>query len=68
MLPEQPSQNPSVKRSLGISLGVSEVFFLAGFVLLAIGIFSLYGMAAMSAACGAVLVITSWVNTLGSEG
>ncbi len=67
----QPAQTTSTytkRASLGFTFGVSEFIYLVGLLLLAVGIFQMWGGAASMTATGAALLITAWINALAGDG
>jgi len=52
----------NTSRSLGIALGVSELLFIAGILLLAFGVFLTFGVGWSLAVTGGVLIITAFYN------
>lgn len=65
--PAQATSNHSSRLSLGIAFGVSEFIYSVGLLLLAAGIYLLWGAAECMAATGIVLLITAWVNALAGD-
>jgi hypothetical protein len=64
---EQPVESldtPMRSRSLNIVLGVTEYLFIAGFVLLAVGLFLKFGFACSLIGCGFVLIVTAVVDAV----
>lgn len=59
--PEDSLDTPMRSRSLGVALGVTELLFIAGILLLAIGCWLLFGGPWTVFVVGAVLVVTSWL-------
>lgn len=49
-------------RSLGIALGVSEILFIAGILLLAVGVFLTFGVGWSLTVTGGVLISTAFYN------
>lgn len=60
--PEDSLETPQPLRSLGIALGVSEFLFLAGILLLAIGVFVTFGAGWSLTVTGGVLIVTAFYN------
>lgn len=49
-------------RSLGIALGVTELLFLAGITLLAVGVFVVFGIGWSLTVTGGALIFTAFYN------
>jgi hypothetical protein len=64
---ETLNQPKKVSRSLGISLGVTEVMYLLGLLSLATGISLTFGPAWALIAVGAVLLVTAFRNAAERE-
>jgi cytochrome c biogenesis protein CcdA len=63
-MPEETLKKPIRSRSLGISLGVTEIFFLLGLLTLAAGSYLAFSWAGALISTGVCFVVTAWVNAL----
>lgn len=59
--PDESLEPSNTSRSLGVALGVQDFMFIAGFLLLAVGLVPTFGWAITAAVLGAVLVVTVWL-------
>ena len=57
--PEQPSDIHNRSRTFGISIGVTEIFFICGIALLAAGVFLAFGFVWTMIVIGAFLVLAA---------
>jgi len=62
--PGESLETPMRSRSLNIVLGVTEYLFIAGFVMLAVGLFYWFGFSVACTVCGGALVITAWIDAV----
>ncbi len=62
--PDESLENPMRSRSLGIALGVTELIFIAGLLLLATGSFLVFGWSGVLMAVGFGLIVMAAVNSL----
>lgn len=60
--PDESLETPMRSRSLGIALGVTEYLFIAGLILLAVGLLLTYGFGVSLLGCGGVLIFTAFYN------
>ena len=67
-MPEQTLEKPNRSRSLGITLGATEVFFLLGLATLAAGSYLAFSWAGALISIGVCLVVTAWVNAMQDQG
>lgn len=62
--PDESLENPMRSRSLGIALGVTELIFIAGLLLLATGLFLVLDWPGVLMAVGFGLIVMAAVNSL----
>ena len=58
--PDDSLDTSNMSRSLGIALGVQDFMFIAGILLLAVGLFFCFGWGEAALGVGLALLVTAW--------